>query len=169
MRQSVFLPKPARWFIALGLAALLLGPGMAWSETLKVSQPNQQLYPQPDFASTPIAPVPVGAEVNVVQQSGDWYKVDYQGQSGWLNRQAFPQAQAPSKFGGLPSLLLGGPVKETKSDEVALAGKGFTPEVESAYKQKHPEMKFAQVDQVEALRVDGAKLQTFIREGGLNP
>jgi hypothetical protein len=69
----------------------------------------------------------------------------------------------------LGGILFGGPVKETKSDEVALAGKGFTPEVESAYRQKHPEMKFAQVDQVEAFKVDDAQLNAFIREGGLNP
>jgi len=60
-------------------------------------------------------------------------------------------------------------VKETSSDEVALAGKGFTPEVESSYKQKHPEAKYAEVDQVEAQQVAAAKLQAFITEGGLKP
>ncbi len=168
MRRPVLLKRPAIWLVALGLLALLLGPAPVGAETLKVSQPDQQLYPDPDFASTPISPVPVGAEVNVLRQAGDWYKVEYQDKSGWLHRQAFPQAQAPAKF-SLPGLLFGSPVKETKSDEVALAGKGFTPEVESAYRQKHPEMKFAQVDQVEALRVDDAKLQAFIKEGGLKP
>ena len=60
-------------------------------------------------------------------------------------------------------------MKETSSDEAALAGKGFTPEVESSYKQKHPEMKFAEVDKVESYKVDAATLQTFIKEGGLKP
>jgi hypothetical protein len=41
--------------------------------------------------------------------------------------------------------------------------------VESAYRQKHPELNFAQVDKIEALRVDDARLAAFIREGGLNP
>jgi hypothetical protein len=66
-------------------------------------------------------------------------------------------------------MLFRRPVKETSSDEAALAGKGFTPEVESSYRQKHPEMKFAEVDKVEANRVDPAKLQAFITEGGLKP
>ena len=66
-------------------------------------------------------------------------------------------------------MLFGAPVKETSSDEAALAGKGFTPEVESSYRQKHPEAKFAEVDKVEANRVDPAKLQAFIKEGGLKP
>lgn len=169
MRRPVFSKRPGLWLLALALPALLLLPGLALGDVMKVTQPNQSLYPDPDFAGTPIAPVPAGAEVNVLQQSGDWYKVEYQGKSGWLNRAAFPAAAAGPKTGGLPGLLFGAPVKEASADEAALAGKGFTPEVESSYKQKHPEMKFAEVDKVEAIKVDPAKLQTFIKEGGLTP
>jgi uncharacterized protein YgiM (DUF1202 family) len=168
VNRPIFFRRPGPWFLALALLALLLLPGIAMAETMKVTQPNQSIYPDPDFASTPVAPVPVGAEVTVLQQSGDWYQVEYQGQSGWLNRQAFPAPAAGSKF-NLPGLLTGAPVKETSSDEVALAGKGFTPEVESSYKQKHPEAKYAEVDQVEAQQVAAAKLQAFITEGGLKP
>ena len=167
MRRLIF-NKPTAWLAMLGLALLLSGPGVGRAETMKVTQSNQSLYPDPDFAGTPIAPVPVGAEVTVQQQAGDWYKVEYQGKSGWLNRQAFPAPATGSKF-NLPGMLFGAPVKETSSDEAALAGKGFTPEVESSYRQKHPEMKFAEVDKVEAYRVDPAKLQAFIQEGGLKP
>jgi hypothetical protein len=60
-------------------------------------------------------------------------------------------------------------VKQTSSDEAALAGKGFTPEIESGYRQKHPELNFAQVDRVETLRVSPGKLDACIKEGGLNP
>ena len=69
----------------------------------------------------------------------------------------------------LPGLITGTPVKQTSSDEVALAGKGFTPEVESGYRAKHPEMDFGQVDKVESFKVDPATLQAFIKEGDLKP
>ncbi len=69
----------------------------------------------------------------------------------------------------LPGLITGTPVKQTSSDEVALAGKGFTPEVESGYRSKHPEMDFAQVDKIEGFKVDPATLQAFIKEGDLTP
>jgi hypothetical protein len=69
----------------------------------------------------------------------------------------------------LPGLLTGTPVKQTSSDEAALAGKGFTPEVESGYRAKHPEMNFAQVDTVESYKVDPATLQAFIKAGDLKP
>ena len=69
----------------------------------------------------------------------------------------------------LPGLITGAPVQQTSSDEVALAGKGFTPEVESGYRAKHPEMDFAQVDKIEGFKVDPATLQAFIKEGDLKP
>ncbi|MCX5891762.1 MAG: SH3 domain-containing protein [Deltaproteobacteria bacterium] len=168
MRRPVFLKHPGWCFLGLALLALWLAPGIALGETLKVCQPNQCLYPDPDFAGTSIVSVPEGAAVNVLEQKGDWYKVEYQGKSGWINRQAFPAPEKSSKF-SLGGILGIAPVKETSSDEAALAGKGFTPEVEASYKSKHPEMKFAEVDKVEANTVDPAKLQAFIKEGGLTP
>jgi uncharacterized protein YgiM (DUF1202 family) len=166
--KPIYAMKVFRYSLALGLALVLLGPAICWGEVLKVSQPNQSLYPDPDFASTPVGTVPEGAEVNVERQAGDWYKVEYQGNTGWLNRQAFPPPPTSSKF-SLGGLLTGTPVKQTSSDEVALAGKGFTPEVESGYRAKHPEMNFAQVDKIESLKVDPATLQAFIKEGDLKP
>ena len=168
MQRLVRYSKSVRYLLALGLALVVLMPAAGWGEVLKVSQPNQSLYPDPDFGSTPVGTVPEGAEVNVERQAGDWYKVEYQGKTGWLNRQAFPAPPTSSKF-SLGGLLTGTPVKQTSSDEVALAGKGFTPEVESGYRAKHPEMDFAQVDKVESYKVDPATLQAFIKEGDLKP
>jgi hypothetical protein len=168
VRPAVHSMRLIKYFLVLGVALVFLVPGVGWGEVLKVTQPNQSLYPDPDFASTPVAPVPVGAQVNVERQAGDWYKVEYQGKSGWINRQAFPAPKAGSKM-SLPGLLFGAPVKQTSSDEVALAGKGFTPEVESGYRAKHPEMNFAQVDKIESFKVNPAALQAFITEGDLKP
>jgi hypothetical protein len=168
VRPKIPSMRLVKYVLILGVLLGLLLPGVGWGEVLKVAQPNQSIYPDPDFASTPVAPVPVGAEVNVEHQAGDWYKVEYQGKTGWINRQAFPAPASGSQF-SLPGLLFGSPVKQTSSDEVALAGKGFTPEVESSYRTKHPEMNFAQVDRIEGFRVDPAKLQTFIKEGDLKP
>jgi uncharacterized protein YgiM (DUF1202 family) len=168
VKQQNLCRQSIRYVLALAAALVLLIPGTGWSEVLKVAQPQQSIYPDPDFSSTPTAQVPVGAEVNVITQAGDWYKVEYQGTAGWINRQAFGQPQTGSKF-NLPGLLVGKPVKETSSDEVALAGKGFSPEVENSYRAKHPEMNFAQVDRIESFNVPPAKLQAFIQEGDLKP
>ncbi len=106
---------------AVWLLALLLAPGSGWCETLKVGMPNQVLYPDPDFASQPLGPVPVGSEVNRLLTTGDWFKVGYQDQKGWMNRLAFPELKTPP--GSLPGLLTGSGVKASGRDEVALGGK----------------------------------------------
>lgn len=108
-------------WLAVWLGALLLGPGVGWSETLKVGMPNQVLYPDPDFASQPLGPVPLGSEVNRLVTTGDWFKVGYQDKKGWMNRLAFPQLKTPP--GSMPGLLTGGGIKPSGHDEVALGGK----------------------------------------------
>lgn len=162
--------KVSRWrllLLLLGLAGVLAGAGLGLAETLKVERPNQQLYQAPNFTSPSLGQVPPGVEVTVLSRSGDWVQVSYQGKTGWVHKLAFPQAQAPKP--GLPGLISKGPVQETKSDEVALAGKGFTPEVEAGYRQKNPGLNYAQVDQIEGFRVDSTQLAAFLKEGGLNP
>ena len=166
-KVSAWFKQSRGWLVILALAILLGAAVPAAAGTMKVSQANQSLHAEPNFSGTPIAPVPQGAEVNVLTISGDWFKVSYQGNTGWIHRQAFARTQAPKL--GLPAMLFGGGVKQTSSDEVALAGKGFTPEVEASYRQQNPNMNYAAVDQVESFKVAPAKLQAFIKEGGLNP
>jgi uncharacterized protein YgiM (DUF1202 family) len=168
VRPEVHTMKLVKYCLALGLVLVLLLPAAGWGEVRTVGRDHQFLYPDPDFASKPIMAVPAGADVNVENQVGDWYKVTYQGKSGWINRQAFLTLPPSSGF-NLGGLLFGTPVKQTSSDEVALAGKGFTPEVESSYRAQHPEMKYGLVDQIESHRVAPATLQAFIKEGDLKP
>lgn len=160
--------------LVMGLCLLFLllvgwwvGSGVGLAETLKVERSGMQLYESPNFGSTPLGSVPSGTEVAVLSRSGDWVQVTYQGKTGWLHKIAFPQTKAPGKL--MPGLLTSAPVRETKSDEVALAGKGFTPEVEAGYRQKNPSLNYAQVDQVERFQVNPTELAAFIKEGGLTP
>jgi hypothetical protein len=152
-----------RVLLLLGLAVFWAASGVSLAQSSKVVQSKQQLYAGPNLSAETLATVPEGAEVRIVQQSGGWYQVEYQGQQGWLPQQAFP---AGKKF-ELSNLLKGKAVQETKTDEVALAGKGFTPEVEAGYRQKHPNLNYALVDQVEKIELTPGQLQAFIREGGL--
>jgi hypothetical protein len=53
-------------------------------------------------------------------------------------------------------------------DEVALAGKGFNPQVEESYKRKHAELDFNKVDRIEKFKIPEDELVIFIRDGGLD-
>ena len=167
MRRSRYLSGPGLWVVLFLLVGVLVGLNPSLAETLKVERAGTQMYQSPNFSSTPMGSVPSGAEVAVMSRSGDWVQVNYGGKTGWVHKTAFPQATG----GGMkiPGFLTGGPVRETKSDEVALAGKGFTPEVEAGYRQKNPSLNYASVNEVERFRVNPAQLAAFIREGGLTP
>ncbi len=119
---STYRVKISRWWLlALALLAVVALPGVGRGEILKVGMPNQVLYPDPDFASPPVCPVPLGSEVNKFLTLGDWFKVGYGDKKGWLNRLAFPQLKPPP--GQMPGLLSGGAVRPGAGDEVALGGK----------------------------------------------
>ncbi len=172
MRVRPCVPLFRMLFMALGLGILLAWVGTGLGETAQVALPDQLLYSGPDFASPPVGRMPQNVEVNITQRQGDWCQVEYQGKTGWMHRAVLRQARAaePPRPPGVPQGVgAGTPVRQTRSDEVALAGKGFTPEVEAGYRQKHPELSYALVDQVEAFGVDKATLRAFIQEGGLNP
>ena len=166
MRRPGSLSKLALYLQLFLLAMLLVGVGLGKAETLKVERSDMQLYQAPTFASPSLGSVPLGAEVAVVSRSGDWTQVNYQGKTGWLHKLAFPQDQSPGVL--LPELRTAGPVRETKSDEVALAGKGFTPEVEASYRQKNPGLKYTQVDKIENFQVNPAQMAAFLKEGKLH-
>ncbi len=158
--------RPKIGLVALTALTLLGGLRWGWTADLTVSMPNQQVYSQPSFTSPVVAPVPQGAQVTLVRQEGDWYQINFQGKVGWLHRAAVA-AGGPSPA-ALPGLLTAKPVQPAQADEVALAGKGFTPEVEAGFRQKNPGLNYAQVEAVERLQVDPAKLSAFLKEGGLN-
>jgi hypothetical protein len=159
----LFTRQMFRLSVLTGLFLLWTALDIGLAQTFKVVQFKQQLYAEPSFNAAMLGMVPEGTEVQIIQQSGDWYQVAYQGQQGWLPQQAFPAAKKLN----LTNLLKGRAVQETRTDEVALAGKGFTPEVEAGYRQKHPNLNYALVDQVEKFEVSPGRLQAFQREGGL--
>jgi len=155
---------PARCLV-LGLALIWAFPTLGLAQTFRMVQSQQQLYAGPNFGAEIVGTVPGEVEVMVLQQSGDWYQVDYQGKKGWLPQQAFPVGKKLD----LSTLLKGRAVPTTRTDEVALAGKGFTPEVEAGYRQKNPQLNYAAVDTIEQFKLPPVALQAFIREGGLQP
>ena len=55
------------------------------------------------------------------------------------------------------------------SDEVALAGKGFSQEIETEYKKQNRSLDYAWVDRMLTFKVSDADALRFLQEGGLEP
>ncbi|HXZ34977.1 MAG TPA: SH3 domain-containing protein [Thermodesulfobacteriota bacterium] len=150
--------KTKTWVILL---ALCLISSVAAAATVKVITQEAMIRTDKRFFAPALVRAPFGAALEELGREGDWFRVNYQGKEGWIHKSAVQE----QKF--QLSSLAGGQADEASRDEVALAGKGFNPEVEKAFRDKNPKMRYDLVNQVQAYRVEEQKLQAFIRAGNL--
>jgi hypothetical protein len=141
--------------------ALCLISSAAAAATMKVITQDAVIRKDKRFFAPALVRAPFGATLQELGKEGDWFRVSYQGKEGWIHKSALQE----QKF--QLSSLAGGKAEETSRDEVALAGKGFTPEVEKAFREKNPKMRYDLVNQVQSYQVDEPKLQAFLRGGNL--
>jgi uncharacterized protein YgiM (DUF1202 family) len=99
-----------------------------------------------------------GDAVTVVQVNGKWAEIRSAARlSGWV---------AQTNLSTKRVTVSGG--TSASSREVAMAGKGFTEEVETSYRQGNRSVDYNAVDLTEANTVSDNELLDFIREGRLS-
>jgi hypothetical protein len=114
------------------------------------------------FFSPVKATVRYGDALEVISQEGDWFRVNFRGVQGCIHKSAIEKRSFSL------SNLVGSNKQSTSGQEVALAGKGFNPQVESAYRSQNPKLNFEEVNAIENYRVPESKLREFIKTGRLN-
>ncbi|MBP9084998.1 MAG: hypothetical protein KBG15_02725 [Kofleriaceae bacterium] len=138
-------------------------PTVKIGSTVTVRVLSAKVMKAAKFIGPSAASVSRGEQLRVVATKGDWFSVtgNFAG-TGWIHRSSVENRAVAlsSKPGGTGS-------GTASSDEIELAGRGFTPQVESQYRQKNPNLDFAHVDGIEAITLDGSELQAFVDEGGL--
>ena len=128
--------------------------------TVTVTQMSAKLGKTPSFLAPTVTKLVRGDQLTLVEEQKDWYHVKTKdGQDGWINK-----TSVVDKAVAL-STKPGGGQGGVSNDEVALAGRGFSPEVEAAYKKDHPNLDYSHVDKIEKLDVDGGALAKFKDEG----
>lgn len=146
------------------LLVLFLVPALCLAgEMVKVKVQKTSLFEQPNFLSKTVATLQFGDQLEMEEVVKDWAKVKFGQQKGYVHQSALTSTKVDLKTLLFSSSSSSG----TSQDEVALAGKGFTPEVERNYGKAHPEMNYALVDEIERYSVDPNLLRTFIQRGGL--
>jgi hypothetical protein len=147
------------WILLLGLC---FSTSVALAGTVKVITQEAVIRKDKRFFAPAVTRAPYGAVIQELGREGDWLRVSYQGKQGWIHVSAVQEQNFQL------SSLAGGQAREgTSQDEVALAGKGFTPEVEKAFREKNPKMRYDLVDRVQSYKVDEQKLRAFLQTGNL--
>lgn len=143
------------FFMVLGFPVLL------YAETAKVITKMNSVREDCKFFSPVRTKVKLNDILEIISIENDWLRVKFGGVKGCIHKSAIEE----KKFD--LSGLTGTQSKGASSDEVALAGKGFNPEVEKAFKGKHPELDFHKVDEIEGYKITEENIRKFIKNGEL--
>jgi len=100
--------------------------------------------------------------IDVLSQQGDWYKVRFQGTEGCIHKSAIEKKSVSL------SNLVGVGNQSASAEEVALAGKGFNPQVEKEYKEQNLGLNYSSVSKIEEYEVSEMEIRKFIENGKLN-
>ena len=150
--------KRVFWILLVGC---LLAASAAPAASYKVITQEGAIRKDRKFFAPLVARVPYGAIVQEVSRKGDWLQVSYGEKQGWMHIGAVQEQKVRL------SSLAGEKARETSQEEVVLAGKGFTPEVEKAFREKNPKLDFAAVDQIQKYQIPDPQEQAFIQAGNL--
>ena len=128
--------------------------------TITVQTLTAKLMKGPSYLGATSAKLVRGDQLKFEEAKGDWYKsTSKDGASGWIHKSSVVEKAVAL------STKPGGGTGGATPDEVALAGRGFSKEVEAKYKSEHRDLDFSHVDAIEKTDVDSEALAKFAAEG----
>ena len=145
--------------LALSLAAGSLAVGKGGVLNVQVRQSEVRASATP--LGTIVGTAAYGDEMVVLEEKGAWVKVTKPGLTGWMHSSSLTKGKVRIQAGQTDAQ-----VKAT-SGEQSLAGKGFTKQIESAYREKNTKADFAWVDRMETYKVTQQQSENFVKEGRL--
>ncbi len=147
--------------LLLAVLAVAFLAGSAWAASMNVQVREVDVKSSPNYMSGSVGKLGYGAKVETGDEDGSWVKIS--SPSGWIPKTAVTKhsvdVNADAKFSG----------QGASRDEVALAGKGFNPQVEAQYKRDNPNLAaaYSKVDWVESQTVPLPQLNAFAAAGKL--
>jgi len=140
---------------AFSLAGTLL------ADTMRVQVQSSQVRGTPSFLGQVVTTLTYGQAVETTGAQGPWMQVrTSDGKTGWVHSSALTTKRLSTQTGGAVSAGASG-------DELALAGKGFSADVEAQFKAQHADIDFSWVDRMLKMNASSAQIATFAKAGGL--
>jgi uncharacterized protein YgiM (DUF1202 family) len=127
-----------------------------------VATKNVELKSSTGFFAETVIVLQYGDQVTVVRENGKWMEVQpvrQPSRTGWILTNSLTSKR-----------IVSGAAASASADELALAGKGFSREVEQSYKKRisGSVANYQEIDAMEALSVSKQELYDFLTEGHLN-
>ena len=149
-----------RW---LAMATIALAATGAWgAKEMSVQVREGQLRNRASFMGAVTGTVAYGDRVTVNQAQAGWYEVATAGgATGWIHESALTPKRVIADSGA------GDARTGASGEEVALAGKGFSKEVEAEYKKQNQKVDYTWVDWMGQQTVSSERLVEFLKQGNL--
>jgi hypothetical protein len=146
----------------LAISIILSSAHAAYADSARIITRENAVREDCRFFAPVKKKVRLNEMVDIVSKDGDWLRVKYKGVAGCIHKSAVDEKNVDI------SGVSGSKSHAASRDEVALAGKGFNPEVEKTYKGKHPELDFKSIDNMEGSSPSDESIKKFVSNGGLN-
>ncbi len=144
-----------------GMAALLTTV-VVRAETLNVQVREVTLRASPSALGVPVGAAKYAEPVTVEERRPGWVRVrNAAGVSGWVHESAVTAKRIALRAGS-ETVAAGASARE-----VALAGKGFSEEIEREFRKANKDADYTWVDRMETFAVAPSRIAAFLREGGV--
>jgi SH3-like domain-containing protein len=145
------------------LSVLFLNATAEAQKILSVQVREGQLRATPSHLGKIVAKTSYGDWVTVLGERGAWKKVSLSNgkYQGWMHSTALTSKKIVLKAG---QANVGTSVTR---DEIALAGKGFSEEVEAQYRKTNKNLDYTWINRMEAMKVSSGQIEDFITGGHL--
>lgn len=147
---------------AFCITLLIAGAAFAANESVTVIVKKTSVRRDRQFYAPTLVEAQLGEAYGVLSREKGWIKVGTKSGAGWLHESAVTAKKVAIGAQGPADVAV-------DERDVANAGKGFNPQVESEYRKKNPEANFAAVDRMEKLEAGEQAVEAFVREGNLRP
>ena len=149
------------------LIVLLCSTGQLFAKQkqMSVQVKDGNLRASASFLGSVVGAVNYGDRITVIETKNAWIKVTAENPeiSGWIHNSALSKKKIKLKAGDQTADLA------ASSGEVAMAGKGFSPEVEKKFKETNQDIDYTWVDNMEEFRVTAEQAGAFLKAGNITP
>ena len=149
-----------KWILMV--CAALVASSVWAAKEMSVQVRDGQLRNRASFLGAVVGTVAYGDRVTVNQEQAGWCEVaTAAGLSGWIHESALTPKRVVMSSGTTDAR------SGASGEEVALAGKGFSKEVEAEYKKQNKELDYTWVDWMGKQTVPPDQLVQFLKQGDL--
>jgi uncharacterized protein YgiM (DUF1202 family) len=140
---------------------LITDQSFAAQEEVYIKVRSTRLRAAPQHYANSIATLSLGQALTVIKKEGAWLQTKTKdNKSGYIHESAITERKTTLALSRSAS-------KSASASDTALAGKGFSREVEKQFASRNPNLTFADVDAMEKIVISDSTLKSFVVSGGL--